>query len=272
MNFNSRRICGAAVLLVTFALACPGAAIAADSAKAITLLPGDAKLHGKHISLGRQGTVVQKWDSVDDSAEWAVTVPADGWYAIELQSACIDGCGGKFEVTVGGQTLAGTVKPTLSWFDFQTAPVGAVHLPAGPTTLNIRATQVQIALMNVKSVRLTPTTQPPPPPAAPAGPTKARLVATWRSAQGVVTQTLTLRADATYTMEILVPNLKHTMTGTWKLDGTNLVQKVTECENPAMIGQEHSMIVKDVTDEQLVLVDPDKGDHPLTLTRVPAPK
>jgi hypothetical protein len=63
-------------------------------------------------------------------------------------------------VTVGGLTLDATVLPTNGWFSLEPQRIGAVQLPAGPTTLTIRATQVRLALMNVTAVHLVHTVEP----------------------------------------------------------------------------------------------------------------
>ena len=118
-------IFGVTGLMVAIAMTAALPAIAADAeaGAAIHLSATAATLHGNHLVLSNRG-YMQKWDTRDDTAEWTVAVPGGGWYAIEIEAACEKGCGGKYEVTVGAQTLEGKVEATQGWRDFRTDRVG----------------------------------------------------------------------------------------------------------------------------------------------------
>jgi alpha-L-fucosidase len=98
------------------------------------------------------------WTVKDDWAEWSVVAPP-GEYEVLLDYACDTGSGGsRYAVEVGEQRLEAMVPAdgTGSWTAFRQVALGRVQLP-GEGTIAIRAlTKPNLAVMNVRSMKLVP--------------------------------------------------------------------------------------------------------------------
>jgi len=105
----------------------------------------------KHRNLGH-------WSSEDDRATWAVDVPREGRYAVELDWACESGTAGrKFVLSAGAARLTGTVPGTGSWDEYKQERFGTIRLPAGRATVTFRSEgSPGGALIDLRTVRLIP--------------------------------------------------------------------------------------------------------------------
>lgn len=124
---------------------------------ALVLHAADARLSGKVIQFAGSGADrhIMGWNNNEDRAEWSLTVPRSGLYAVELVYSC-GAQGGDFALTAGGERLAGRTSGTGSWEEVRAAGIGTLYLFEGPSTLEIRAIRVRGGLMNLRRVLLIP--------------------------------------------------------------------------------------------------------------------
>lgn len=113
---------------------------------------GDLKLGGNPCNIG-------SWLNATDAVSWQVMVDKPGAFTVSLVYALgQEGDGNQFTMSVGTQSLLGSVTSTKGWDDYVPTPVGVITIPAaGMATLSIKPTRQQRSgLMNLRAVTLTP--------------------------------------------------------------------------------------------------------------------
>lgn len=102
---------------------------------------------------------ISKWTGPEDSITWHLIVSQVGGYHVHIRYAArAEYQGGKYSVTIGPQTLAGTVEQTGEDFDYKTIDLGTIKLaPAGEITVRIQpAASYDHDLMQFQSLELSP--------------------------------------------------------------------------------------------------------------------
>jgi alpha-L-fucosidase len=121
--------------------------LAVTSGKAVKRFNRDGKFH------------IAKWTGPADAITWHLLVSQAGEYHVRIRySARNESNGNRFQVTVGGQTLTGTVAETGDGYQYRTFDLGAVKLEkAGSYTVRIQpATESGRNLMFFQSLDLVP--------------------------------------------------------------------------------------------------------------------
>ena len=120
----------------------------------------EAAIHGgANYESGGDRDNIGYWVSPEDYVTWFCDIPAAGRYTVSVCYACPDDtAGSRFSVGIAnGPTLRGIVQKTGDWGKFKEFTLGDMWLPAGRQTLEVRPIEIYAgALMNLKSVRLTP--------------------------------------------------------------------------------------------------------------------
>jgi beta-mannosidase len=101
---------------------------------------------------------VAGWEDKGDVVAWRIHVDKPGTYSVATMTSCPNGEeGSTYTVSVGDQSVPGTVAATGSFDKYQNTTLGTVQIPqAGDTTLVVRATsKPHRFVMNLKSVTLT---------------------------------------------------------------------------------------------------------------------
>ena len=142
----------------------------------VTVLWGcEAELHGDLECSGSGGTEGAKkllwtegWSSLDYYYAWKVIVPEAGDYKVVITYSCLGEDGAKYEIVAGDSKVTGTVHQTDGWLpqewgvlytSFEEEQLdGTLHLPEGPVTITLRATDKPETgeVMNLYTVELTP--------------------------------------------------------------------------------------------------------------------
>jgi hypothetical protein len=117
----------------------------------------DAELHGSSLHFGsgkKTDAYVIGWTDKSASIVWPGRVTEPASFEVELTyDAEPAAAGSAFTVTVGGETLTGTVKPGTA----QTVSLGRVTLKAGNADIKLAATEIKRGeLMRPRSVTLKP--------------------------------------------------------------------------------------------------------------------
>ncbi|MBK1825537.1 alpha-L-fucosidase [Haloferula rosea] len=152
----------ATVLRVDYKTMSPQPVSTADhqfSGDELVLQARDAKLSGPEIKL-ENGTQIGYWTEPDATASWALNVPAPDVFRVKALYACDRRyAGSDARLSIGGQTLEASVKPTQGWKDYQLLDFGEIKLnQVGVTdcTLGFGKTR-KSALFNLKMLILEPT-------------------------------------------------------------------------------------------------------------------
>jgi len=127
------------------------------------LKASDADIHGRTALYEVSGLTdyIGSWEDREDYVTWKLDVGtgAAGRYRVEVNYSCEpETDGSSFTVGVeGGAKVAGIVKSTGSWHNFQNETVGEFELATGKPTLAVRITDMPHgAAMNLHQVRLVP--------------------------------------------------------------------------------------------------------------------
>jgi alpha-L-fucosidase len=108
----------------------------------------------------RNNDVAIRWADTSSAVEWTVRVERRARYRVSLEygSAARPDSAGRFEVTLGGQRLAGRVVPTEGGSTFAVRDVGEVVLQPGHHTIRVRRTDAGPGeLMRLRRLVLAPT-------------------------------------------------------------------------------------------------------------------
>ncbi|HWE93614.1 MAG TPA: hypothetical protein VG269_06525 [Tepidisphaeraceae bacterium] len=136
-----------------------------DARAIIRLTPEAATLDGSPIRVA--SGAIAYWDTPGASARWALDPPPVGSYRVEFTFAGA-GAGRPFLLRVGDAELKGSTHSTGSWDRYETADMGIISIPRPGTSLKLQSTKDGGgALMNLKLLRLLPTTAQTPPAPAP---------------------------------------------------------------------------------------------------------
>lgn len=135
-----------------------------DAEGTLHLRAADAEIHGTtaQYEQGPERDNIGFWTNAADYVSWPVQVPAAGTYNVEITYASpAENAGSRFAVQVGvrpgqGEKVEGEVAATGSWGTFSAVGLGTLTLPAGRSTIEVRALSMpRGAVMNLKSLRLT---------------------------------------------------------------------------------------------------------------------
>ena len=124
--------------------------------------PAGATIKGDIKVIGNEWA--ENWTRVGDHFTWKVKAPQADEYELALVYKCENGSSGsKFEIAAANSTVEGKVRETRSpYFENAWEPVklnGRLHLPAGISTITLRATSKPsnaAVVMDVFSLELTP--------------------------------------------------------------------------------------------------------------------
>jgi hypothetical protein len=121
-----------------------------------TLALNQARVIGTHARERQSVKALGYWSATDTRVAWDLSIAAPGDYEVLVIQSLDDAkMGGAYEVSVGGQKLAGEAKPTPSKTHLIEVSVGTVKLPKGPATLEIQPTRIiGTSLMNLGGVTL----------------------------------------------------------------------------------------------------------------------
>ncbi len=126
----------------------------------------DGTIAGKGIGYGdgkRNNDVIRGWRDTASAISWTVRVTERARYYVSLDYATVQAdSAGTFEITIGGQRLNGTVRPTASQSAFAIRDVGPVVLGPGTYTITIRPLGIAGGdLMRLRNLVLTPNSSRP---------------------------------------------------------------------------------------------------------------
>ena len=119
----------------------------------------DADLHGEKIKYesGNGKNNLGFWTNQKDWAGWNIKVASGGTFEVVLEYAIPKNIAGStFVVSVGKQTLNGTVKSTGDWAKFEKFPLGKIDLEKNKSLeVSIKPTKLTgYAFMNLKAIHL----------------------------------------------------------------------------------------------------------------------
>ncbi len=99
---------------------------------------------------------ISGWREPGDSVRWRIDVAEAGDYQIALVYGCdLGDAGGEFELSVGGRSLRGAVRPTAGRSFYESHDLGTLRLPEGVSDLTIRVVSAPGEdLMALNRVRL----------------------------------------------------------------------------------------------------------------------
>lgn len=122
------------------------ACMAADA-----VVSGSIQYEGRYDNLGW-------WRDTASTATWTIRAPRAARYAVSIDYAANETCGGDVEVTVAGKVLRVALPPRKDWGDFARIAVGETDIPGGaPVSVVVRAaTKPGESFINLRDVRLTP--------------------------------------------------------------------------------------------------------------------
>ena len=135
------------------------------------LLPAShAEIRGGPITLESEFKNIGMWQGQDDHVVWTIGVEKGGEFDVHFDYACAENSAGNtFRLTAGDASLEGTVEATgPDWSRYRQAKIGTLRLAPGRHRLSIRpAGPLRGALIDLRTVALTPTGIQPKWPAAP---------------------------------------------------------------------------------------------------------
>ncbi len=126
----------------------------------VTLSAPDADIIGSNAQL--EGGAVEDigyWTNQSDYVKWNVNINNPGSFKVELTySSEPDMSGSSYTISVGDQSVSGTIEPTQSWGDYKTVEVGTLSVSTtGKVTVMVKATSMPHgAVMNLQKVELIP--------------------------------------------------------------------------------------------------------------------
>src|SRR5579871_717093 len=117
----------------------------------------DGEIHGDTLAYEASKRALGFWTNAGDSVSWHFRMASGGQFRLSMLVACDPSTsGGTFAVSIGGQTLSGTVPATKDWGTFVRLDLPDVTLPAGGDyILVVKPIKLgSFALMNLRSVTL----------------------------------------------------------------------------------------------------------------------
>ena len=141
-------------------------AVRPNAAGVFVLIPRQAAIQGSMQVQGGGASGLEAsgeenlgyWTDKNSTAAWTLKSPKAQTFKLKTRLAAIPASEGSVvEFVVGQQVLPLTVKSTGAWEKFQDVSVGTLQLPAGISTLTLRAKTVRgIAPCNVGAIELAP--------------------------------------------------------------------------------------------------------------------
>lgn len=136
-------------------------AIKPGESGAFILRPSTAMLGGKSLKLAGEGSdqYIGSWTGRRDTVLWDLLVPTPGDYDVTVElSSDEKNAGSTYAVSSSHSTIQGKVTSTGGITNFETQPLGKLHLDKGVQPLMVRPVDVPngLAVMNLKSIKLTP--------------------------------------------------------------------------------------------------------------------
>jgi hypothetical protein len=129
---------------------------------ALLLKADGARIHGfkMHLENKPEPTLVF-WISNTEYPEWPQAVAKKGTYSVELTYSCAPKAGGDFMVTAAANKIHGKTDNTPDWQTFKTQKLGNISVLNDNTTITLQCTgRLNFALMDVRSLKLTPVAEP----------------------------------------------------------------------------------------------------------------
>jgi hypothetical protein len=134
--------------------------VRADAKGIIVLHARQAVTHGTMLRYEPQPhkNTIGYWVREDDWVEWSCDIPKTATYDVVLRYGCGKGQGGsEIVVIVGTEQLTFHVAATGGFQAWRTLRIGAVDLPAGPTTFTVRPkSKAKNAIMDIQQISLIP--------------------------------------------------------------------------------------------------------------------
>jgi len=129
---------------VTITLAAEDATLTSDGA--LTLEGDDA-----------EGYNVGWWETITDEVSWDIDVESAGTYTVTINYACDpEFPGSTVVVSVGDQSVQGTIRDTSAWSSYITQELGEIELESGAQTVSIQASAVANRFVcNLRKIELT---------------------------------------------------------------------------------------------------------------------
>jgi hypothetical protein len=140
-------------------------AVSPDGEGVLHLKAADAMLQARKAKLqnedSTEGANIGFWTDRRDMVLWDAMVPKAGSYTVELTHSCADeNAGAEVEFSVVDKPTAKVttkIAGTGGWDKYTTAKLGAIELPKGAATVQLKPTTVPSkGVMNLREVRLTP--------------------------------------------------------------------------------------------------------------------
>jgi putative membrane-bound dehydrogenase-like protein len=124
----------------------------------LRLLPSNAEIYGKTLTLEEKYGNLGFWSSEDDRAVWVVEPARPGRYAVWVEWACDDSvANNRFFITTGSFRDLNSVPGTGGWDNYKKEKFAEVPLRLGRQRITISTEgPVAGALMDLKSIELIP--------------------------------------------------------------------------------------------------------------------
>lgn len=137
----------------------------------IFLSARDATVHGTKLRYEIAKSTLGYWSNADDWVSWEFEITQPGKLLVDLTESCgADSAGSHYTVEVGDQKLKDKVQETGSFRLFRLRRLGSLQFEKpGLYTLAVRVQdKPQLAVMDLRSIRLSPP-KPERPPTLPPG-------------------------------------------------------------------------------------------------------
>ena len=114
-----------------------------------------------HLENKPEPTLV-RWVDNRESITWPKGIAHHGRYEVEITYSCPDGAGGGFAVAAGAHKVEAHTEPTADWKTYRSLKLSnTLEVLNDNTTLILRAPNwIDKALMNFRSIKLTPVLEP----------------------------------------------------------------------------------------------------------------
>jgi alpha-L-fucosidase len=102
---------------------------------------------------------IGSWGDWEDTISWDFDVPREGRYDVEIEYGCQSNCrGSKFRVVIddADEALAGVVRGTGTWHNFETDKLGTIALKSGQQSLRLVPVRHEWTVIELRAIRLRP--------------------------------------------------------------------------------------------------------------------